>query len=253
MAAFAERAKTSFVFVILLMTPCTGGRRFHLLVHALAVTGIAIQGLVPTIQLETSPSIMIKIPEFPISQAMTFLAFCAQSELMHIIFFMARVTGCRSLISIELPGMAPHTSSNAMLSNERVLRVSIMIKGNRFPVFLVMTFLALQSKIRSMNVVFLVTRMAVRRSLVLIESARMATVAFRLAMVPLQEVGRIPIMLKQHDFPVPLRMAPLAAIAISSFMCVVFLMTCITIDRGLPLIEVPFMARIALGQEMSPT
>lgn len=104
-----------------------------------------------------------------------------------------------------------------------------------------------------MYVVFLVAGMTVRRCLIFVESARMATVAFCLAMIALKEIGRIPVMLEQHDFPIPLRMATLATIAISSFMPVVFLMACITIDRGLLLVEMTFMTRVALGQKMTPS
>lgn len=51
-AALTLRAQTPLVFVILPMTTDTGGRGFHLLLHTLAVTGVAIEPFMASVQLE---------------------------------------------------------------------------------------------------------------------------------------------------------------------------------------------------------
>ena len=140
-----------------------------------------------------------------------------------------------------------------MLSDKRVLRVSIMIKENRFPVLLVMTFLALQSKVGPMNVVFLVAGIALSRSLVFIETACVTTLAFRLAMVTLEWIYGIPIVLKEQDFPIPFRVTTLALITETTLMLVVLRVAGVTINGRLVLMEMPLMARVALGQKMTPS
>jgi hypothetical protein len=235
------------------MTTDTGGRGFHLLVHTLAVARVAIKAFMAAIQLEAGARIVIKIPEFPIPHAVAILALCAQLVPVHIVLLVASVTGRRCLVLIEMSGMASYTTGCAMLSDKRVLRVSIVIKENRFPVLLVMTFLALQSKVGPMNVVFLVAGIALGRSLVFIETACVATLAFRLAMVTLERIHGIPIVLKEQDFPIPFRVAALALFAETTLMLVVLLVAGVTIYRRLVLIEMPLMARVALGQKVTPS
>jgi hypothetical protein len=60
-------------------------------------------------------------------------------------------------------------------------------------------------------------------------------------------------MLKKQNPPVPFRVATLTTFAISTLMFVVFLVASVTIDRRLVLIEMSFMARVAFGQEVTPS
>jgi len=170
---------------------------------------------------------------------------------VYIVLLVTGGAGRGCLVLIEMSGMATHAGCRAMLPDERVLRVSIMIKGNCFPILLAVTFFALIAEVRPMGVVFLVAGVALSGRLVFIESTCMTTLAFRFAMVALEEVRGISIMLKEHDFPIPLRMAALTLLTETAFMLIVLLVAGMTIDRSLVLIEMPFMARVALGQEMT--
>jgi len=71
------RAETALVLVILLMATDTRRGRLYLLIHTLAMAGIAIQPLMAAIQFEAGPSIVIKIPELPIPDAVAVLTLCA--------------------------------------------------------------------------------------------------------------------------------------------------------------------------------
>jgi len=186
MAPLTLWAETAFVFVILPMTADTGGRGFHIPVHTLTVAGVAIEPFMTSFQLKLGARIVIEVPDLPVACVVAVMALCAQLAPVRVVFLVAGIAGRRRLVLIEVSGMAPYTSGYAMLSDKRVLRVSIMIKENRFPFLLVMTFLALQTEVGPMNVVILMAGVTLGGSLVFIETACMATIAFRLAMVPLE-------------------------------------------------------------------
>jgi hypothetical protein len=123
-----------------------------------------------------------------------------------------------------------------MLAQERVLGISIMIEGDRFPVLLVVTFLTLCPIVGSVNVIFLVTGIAVGRCLIFVQRAFMAAVAFRLPVVALQWISRSTIMLKEQDFPVPFGVTALALLAVTALMLIVLLVAGVAVDRSLILI-----------------
>lgn len=129
---------------------------------------------------------MIEVPDLPVACVVAFMALCTQPASVRVVCLVAGIADRGRLVRIEVSSMAPYASDCAVLSDKWVLRVTIMIKENRFPFLLVMTFLAIQSKVGPMNVVFLVAGVTLGRSLVFIETAGVATIAFRLAMVPLE-------------------------------------------------------------------
>jgi hypothetical protein len=61
------QAETSFMLVILLVAIDTDGRCFDLLVHVCTVAGVTIEPLMAAVELESSPRIVIEVPEFPVS------------------------------------------------------------------------------------------------------------------------------------------------------------------------------------------
>ncbi len=252
MAPLTLGTEAAPVFVILLMTSDTGGRGFHLLVHTLAVAGVAIEPFMASVQLELGSRIVIEIPDLPVACVMAITALSTKPASVRIICLVAGIARRGRLVRIQGSSMTFYTSRHTMLTDKRVLGVTIMIKENRFPFLLVMTFLAFQTKVGSMNIVFLVARVALGRGLFFIETACVATIAFCLAMVPLESIRRIPIMLKKQNSPVPFRVTTLTPFAISTLMFVVFLVASVAIHRRLVLIEMSFMARAALGEEVTP-
>lgn len=147
MAPVTLRAETSFVFVVLLVTTDTSHRRDDLLVHAVRVTCQTIESFVAAVQLEACTSVVGEVPELPVPDAMAFLALGAQPAPVHVAVFVAGVAVGRCLVFIEMSPMATLTGDRAMFADERVLGVSIMVKGQGVPVVLAMTGLAFLAKI----------------------------------------------------------------------------------------------------------
>ena len=200
------------------------------------MAGITVEPLMPPVQLELRPCVVVKVPELPTSQTVTILALRTQPAPMHVVVLMASVAGRGCLVLIEATGMATLTVCCAMLAQKWVFCVSIVIESDCFPFVLVVAFLALCSKVRSMNIVFLMARMAFGRCLVFVECACMATVAFRLSVIALEEVRSIPIMLKEQYLPVPFGVAALALLTETPLMLVVMLVAGVAINRSLILI-----------------
>jgi hypothetical protein len=137
-----------------------------------------------------------------------------------------------------------------MLAHERVFRVSIMIERDRFPLFLVVTFLALRPKVGSVNVVLLVAGIAIGGGLIFVERTLVASVAFRLPVIALQRISGITIVLKEHMFPVPFGVTTFAHLAETAPMLVVLLVAGIAVDRSLIRIQVSLVAGLAFGRDM---
>jgi len=96
---------------------------------------------------------------------------------MRVIVLMAGITAGWSFFFIEMSRMTALASRCPMSAKQRVLGVPLMVEEDGFPEDLVVTLLALLSEVGSMNVVFLVTAIAVRRSFVFIEGSLVATFA----------------------------------------------------------------------------
>lgn len=160
------------------------------------MAGVAVESLMPSVQLEFRPCVVVKVPELPVSNAVAVLALRAQPTPMHVVVLMAGVAGSGCLVLIETSGVTTLAGGCTMPAEERVFGISIVIESDRFPPDLVVTFLAVTSKVGPVNIVFFVAPIAFGRCLVFIERSSMTTVTFRLPVVPLEEVRSIPIMLK---------------------------------------------------------
>lgn len=137
-----------------------------------------------------------------------------------------------------------------MLAEESEFGVSIMIEGSRFPLLLVVTLRALRPKVGSMNVVFLVTGIAVGRCLVLVEGAFVASLACSLSVVALQRIRGITIMLKEQKFPAAFGVTALTLLGKLPLMFVILLVAGVAVGWSLNLIQMPLMAGLALGSDM---
>jgi len=149
------------------------------------MAGIAIEASMTAVKPESGPCIVIEVPELPVSYAVAVLALRAQPASVHVVLLVASVAVRGRRVLIQPSRVATLAGRCAMLAEEDVLGVSIMIEGNHSPLLLVMTFLALRPKVGSMNVVFFMAGIAVGRCLVLVEHAFVASAASSLLVVPL--------------------------------------------------------------------
>ena len=125
-----------------------------------------------------------------------------------------------------------------------------MVEEQRLPIPFCMTALTLLIEASFVNIVFLVTGVAVGRCFGFVQLSGVAGLALGRPMLPPQWILRIVVVLEQECFPVPFGMTAFTLLGKLSLMLVVFLVTGITVDRGLILIQEPLVARLALGRDM---
>jgi hypothetical protein len=126
-----------------------------------------------------------------------------------------------------------------------------VVEEQRFPIAFRMTALTLLVEASFVNVVFLVTGIAVSRRFDFIQLPDVAGLAFGRPMPPLQWILRIVVVLEQECFPVSFGMTAFTLLGKLSLMLVVFLVTGIAVGRSLILVQGPLVARLALGRDMS--
>jgi hypothetical protein len=80
-----------------------------------------------------------------------------------------------------------------------------------------------------------------------------ATVAFDFPMFVSQGILRVPIMLKEDNFPAAFRVTAYTFLSVTAFVRVLFLVAGVTIGRGLILIQMSLMASFAFCAKMAAT
>lgn len=104
------------MLVILLVTTDAGGGGFDLLVHGLGVAGITIEPFMSAIEFEAGLCIVIKVPEFPVSDVVAVLALCTQPSSMDVLAFMTAMAGGGSFVLVQLPRVAKFAEGNPVLA-----------------------------------------------------------------------------------------------------------------------------------------
>ena len=107
-----------------------------------------------------------------------------QLSTVGVAVLMAGITDCGGFVRIESPPVTTVAGHHPVLAEQWVFGVPIMVERWRFPLLLCMAFLAFVSKTGVMDVILFVAGITVRRRLVSIQRALVATLAFRSLMVP---------------------------------------------------------------------
>lgn len=149
------------------------------------MAGIAIEASMTAVKSESGPCIVIEVPELPVSYTVAVLALRAQPASVHVVLLVAGVAVRGRRVLIQPSRVATLAARCAMLTEEGVLGVSIMIEGNHSPLLLIMTFLAFRPKVGSMHVVFFMAGIAVGRCFVAVECAFVASAARSLLVITL--------------------------------------------------------------------
>jgi len=79
---------------------------------------IAIEPFVASIQLKVGPSVVIEVPELPVSDAVAVLALRAQPAPVHVVVLVASVANRRRLVLIQPSGVATLAGGGAMFAQE---------------------------------------------------------------------------------------------------------------------------------------
>ena len=80
------------------------------------MAGITIEPFMTAVKLESGPCIVIKVPEFPVSDAVAVLALRAQPAPVHIVIFVAGIAGRGRLVLIQPSLMAALASGGTVFS-----------------------------------------------------------------------------------------------------------------------------------------
>ena len=116
---------------------------------------------------------------------------------MCVIVFVAGIAIGWGFVLVQLSCMTAFASDGSMGAEQRVLGVPFVVEENGLPSFFVVTLLALLPEIVPMDVIFLVTAIAIRCSLVFVEIALMATLAFCSSVVSLERILSVPFVIEQ--------------------------------------------------------
>lgn len=88
MALVALGAEAALMFVVILVAAAAGIRGDELALHRFVMAVVAINFLVPAIQLECGSRIVIEVPELPVAGGVAGFALCAEPLLVHIFLCM---------------------------------------------------------------------------------------------------------------------------------------------------------------------
>lgn len=251
MTTLALRAVASFVFIVFPMTTDAGGWGYDFLLHRSVVTAIAFDALMRTVELEPSAGVVIEVPDLPVAGIVTLPTCCSEPPPMRVVVLMTCRTVGGSLLLIQASSVATFAGRRSMLAEERVCGGTVMIKRKCLPALLYVALVTLLTKVRTVNVVFLMTGKTLRWRFLLIQLPLVAAVTFHLSMVSLQRIIRVAIMLEEQRLPVTFRMAGDTLLPEASLVWIVFFVATGTINRSLVLVEMPLVARFAFCPQVS--
>ena len=117
---------------------------------------------------------MVEEQGLPALFCMTALTLLVEVPLVDVVLLVAGVAVARSVVFVQLPRVAGFALCRPMLPSQRILRITIVLEEERFPIPFGVTAFTLFGKSSLMDVVFFMTGVAVDRGLVLIQLSLMA-------------------------------------------------------------------------------
>lgn len=250
MTTFTLRAEPASMGIVFFMTGHTGRREDDARVRRRRMTVMASESFVAAVQREAGAGVMIEVPDFPISRVVADVAPDPQLSTMDIVACVTSVAAKGRFVSVEDPFVATVARDRTMLAEQGIGCVAIVLEAHGFPVLFEMTAFACLAEPTLMFVVFPMAGIAVARSLVPVEYAGVATVAFRRSVRAFQTIGGIAIVFEEHGFPAPFGMTALACFAEPAFVLIVFLVAGVTVDGRVISVEVSLVAGRARSRSM---
>lgn len=163
-------AKLSAMAIVHPVTGVTAARRAFDFFDLLCVAGVAVYLVVGAFQLEFALRIVIEAPDIPAVRVMALGAGLAQTLAVHVIFFVALVTGAfnRPVVGVRVTFL---TGGDGVQPNQGKTGHVMIKDGFLAPAFLVVTARAetvLVSFLAAMHVIELVTVVAEERQTFLV-------------------------------------------------------------------------------------
>ncbi len=157
---------------------------------------------------------MVEGDLFPVGRAVTGGAFLAECSLMHVIFPMARMTGRRQLLLIDLAAMAVLAFQFRVPVPKPEARVLVMVEGTLFPATRRVAFLAFLPVASLVLIVGLVAGETSRPEILLVEVPGVATIALDLDVSSNKSKSSLLIVIERNFLPFLRRVAGLAFFAV---------------------------------------
>ena len=228
MARLAFLAFLPFVFVVFLVTRITIGRQFHLVQVPLVATDTLRLTVLPQ-QRILCLLVVVEQNFFPTLFDMAGFALRPEGTFVFVVLGVTRVTGHLQLVFIQIPFVATCALCLAVLPQQRIFGLLIVVEQNFFPAFFEVAGFALRPECALVFVVLGVARVAGHLQLVFIQIPFVATGALRLTVFPQQRILGLLVVVEQNLFPAFLDVAGFAFWPKVSFVFVVLLVTRITL------------------------
>lgn len=164
--------------------------------------------------------------------------------LVLVVLLMAGVAGRFELLSIQMAFMTAPALERPMFSEERVLRIPIVVEGDRLPVLFHVTALAFLPIVSLVFIVFPMAGQTRRWGFLLVQVPLMATLTFRGLVLPFERILRVAVMIERDRFPILFYMAGFTPPSKETVMLIVFLVTTETKRRGPLFVKLPLMAAL---------
>ena len=226
MARVATASLSTFVHVVFLVTRIAIGLGF--LEHHGQMTFLTLCHHVFAGQREARNAV-IEFHFFPGILMVAGAAFLAFFAFVLVVFFMAREAVCFQLVLVQISFVATHAFSRAMLAQQWIFRLFVVIKGNLFPATVNVAVFTLGTKATFVLVVFLMAREAIHFEFVFVQVSLVAIIALHVLVLARQREFGFFVVIKGDIFPAALDVARFAFWPEFTFVLVIFLVTRVAI------------------------
>lgn len=235
----------SLVHIIRFMAPATEGGQFDFLLHRLGMAKVALQFFMRSLQGEIRLNFVIKFPGPPALGVMAQSALVAQTLLVDIFLLVAVHAVIRSLF-VAGGQVAVFASRYRVQADERKPGPVVIEFDLVSPGVLVVAAVAFLTFLSLVNVVLLVTRIALRAEFLLVGVPLVTTQTVDFGVAVNQFEFRVFVVIEDHFLPLCGSMAFVALAAELTFMRVIRLVTGGTLRFQLSLVKIIRMAGSAL-------
>ena len=226
MTALTLSPKAAIMYVVLGMAiGAGGGCRQLLALGRCLVALVAADAFMATGQLEVGATVVVEIPDLPVTCVMAGFALRAELEFVYVLLQVARDAGGIGILESrgQVALLAFHL---VMLAQQRELGFVVVEPGGLFPRLGVVAILAALTLLAFVLVVLLVTGITRGLQLLFVQLALVAGVAFHaLVLVQQRELGVFVMVEFARGLPVALDVASLALGAKITLVLVIGLVT----------------------------
>jgi len=239
--AFAVAAELATVHVILAMACTTGPVDDLVGLERHVVAGLATHARVRSLKSKIRVLVVIKGPGVPGERVVTALARATEVTFVHIIVRVAGIALCRRILE-DLRLVTGVAGGLGMRTEQGEACKPMIERDLLLPGAFVVALSALPALVPTVDVVVLVTGIALAGQRNVVDRFHMACLAFERAVSAAQRIARIPVVIEGDLRPLRDRMAAFTLRAVVPPVLVIVAMAAVAIPREL---VVPWIGRMA--------